>query len=636
MSFHRRESPIFPDRTSAKQHECRRDSDPPTENPVPLPYNQRTHDCGSLRAADIGKTVVLAGWVDNFRDLGGMVFIDLRDRGGLTQLRFNPETDPKAHGVARTLRSEYVICVRGEVVSRGDKTNPKLPTGEIEIVAHEIDLLSKSETPPFEISDDIDTNEDLRLKYRVLDIRRPKMKNALMLRHKITRTIREYFDRNGFLDIETPILTKSTPEGARDYLVPSRIHHGCFFALPQSPQIFKQLLMIGGFDRYMQVARCFRDEDLRADRQPEFTQIDIEMAFVQAEDVMHHVESCIAEVAKVARGIDVPLPLPRISYAEAMLKYGKDAPDMRYDLTIKDVTAIAGKVDFAVFKDPIAKGGVVRCLVVPKGAEMTRKETDGLTEEIKGIGAGGLPLVKVAEEGGKIVFQTGIAKFFTDPAIVAELCQSVDAKPGDLILFAADHADNVCKYLGWLRAAVAERRGLIPKDKWAFCWVVDFPAFGYDAEAKAVFPMHHPFTSPKDEDLHLLKLGTDEVPPKEDLLKIRAKAYDVVLNGIELGGGSIRIHRSDVQSKIFQLLGLTPEEAKLKFDFLLDALRYGAPPHGGLALGLDRIIMLFGGYPSIRDVIAFPKNARATCPLSDAPGEVAPEQLKELGISILK
>ncbi|MBK8269988.1 MAG: aspartate--tRNA ligase [Planctomycetes bacterium] len=601
-----------------------------------LPYNKRTHDCGALRAADIGKSVLLSGWVDNFRDLGGMVFIDLRDRGGITQLKFDPNSDPAAHGIARTLRSEFVVCVRGEVISRGEKVNAKLPTGEIEVVVHEIELLSKSETPPFEISDDTETNEDLRLKHRVLDIRRPRMKNALMLRHKITRTIREYFDRNGFLDIETPILTKSTPEGARDYLVPSRIHHGCFFALPQSPQIFKQLLMIGGLDRYMQVARCFRDEDLRADRQPEFTQIDIEMAFVQAEDVMHHVETCIAEVAKVSRGLDVALPLPRISYAEAMLKYGKDAPDLRYDLTIKDVTEIAGRVDFGIFKDAIAKGGVVRCLVVPNGSEMTRKETDGLAEELKGIGAGGLPLVKVAVEGGKVVFQTGIAKFFTDAALVAEICTQIGAKSGDLILFAADHSDSVCKYLGWLRATVADRRGLIPKDRWAFCWVVDFPAFGYDAETKAVFPMHHPFTSPKDEDLHLLKLGTNEVPPKEDLLKVRAKAYDVVLNGIELGGGSIRIHRADVQSKIFQLLGLTPEDAKKKFAFLLDALRFGAPPHGGLALGLDRIIMLFGGYSSIREVIAFPKNARASCPLSDAPGEVAPEQLKELGISILK
>jgi len=603
---------------------------------VPLPYHERTHDCGSLRAADIGKTVLLAGWVDNFRDLGGMVFIDLRDRGGITQIRFDETTHAASgiHALARSLRSEYVVCVRGKVAHRGEgKVNPKMVTGEVEVIAEEMDLLSKSDTPPFEIKDETETNEDLRLQYRVLDIRRTPVKNALMLRHKITKTIRDYFDRNGFLEIETPILTKSTPEGARDYLVPSRIWHGRFFALPQSPQLFKQMLMMGGLDKYMQIARCFRDEDLRADRQPEFTQVDVEMAFAQPESVMGHTEKCLADVVKVSLGIDLALPLKRIQYADAMRLYGRDAPDLRYEMTIKDVTEVAGKSTFAVFKDAIAAGGFVRCLVVEGGAAMTRKETDGLTEEIKGIGAGGLPLVKVVSEGGKTVFQTGIAKFFEGDAIVAEMCAACGAKPNDLILFAAGSNDDVCKHLGWLRGTVADRRGLIPKGKWAFCWVVDFPLFGWDAESKAIFSMHHPFTSPKDEDLHLLGVGKPDAPPPADLLKIRAKAYDVVLNGIELGGGSIRIHRSDVQSKVFQTLGLTPEDAKAKFEFLLDALRFGAPPHGGIALGLDRIVMLFGGYASIRDVIAFPKNAKAVCPLTLAPSEVSQAQLKELGLA---
>ena len=603
---------------------------------MPLPYNERTHDCGALRGADVGKTVLLAGWVDNFRDLGGMVFIDLRDRGGITQLRFDPTTDPKAHEVARSLRSEYVICVRGEVVHRGEKVNPNLPTGEIEVKAHEIDLLSKSKTPPYLIADEIETNEDLRLQTRFLDLRRTPVKRALMMRHRITKTIRDYFDRHGFLDVETPILTKSTPEGARDYLVPSRLEHGSFYALPQSPQLFKQLLMIGGMDRYMQIARCFRDEDLRADRQPEFTQVDVEMAFVQPENVMGHVEACLAEVIREAIGVEIKLPLPRISYAEAMKSYGRDAPDLRYGMTIKDVTEIAKKTDFKVFREPIDAGGVVRCIVVERGSEMTRKETDGLTEEIKGIGAGGLPLVKVAEEGGNVVFQTGIAKFLENEDVKKGLIEATGAKVGDLIMFAAGSEATVCKHLGWLRSTVAERRNLIPENQWAMCWVVDFPLFGYDDEEKAVYPMHHPFTSPKDEDLHLMRVGSDEIPPKEDILKVRAKAYDVVLNGIELGGGSIRIHRSDVQGKVFKLLGLSDEEARVKFQFLMEALQFGAPPHGGIALGLDRIVMLLGGFDSIRDVIAFPKVASGACPLTEAPSEVTTRQLRELGLDRLR
>ncbi len=588
-----------------------------------MPALQRTHYCGDLRQSDIGKEVVLKGWVDTRRDHGGLMFVDLRDRGGLAQVVFNPEIDPKVHELAKDLRTEWVLGIKGKVRGRPDgMTNAKLATGEIEIVVSEFEVFNRSKTPPFVIEDKTATGEDLRLHYRYLDLRRPSLQKILMLRHQVMQATRNYLSENGFIEVETPILCKSTPEGARDYLVPSRVNPGRFYALPQSPQLFKQLLMVAGFDRYFQIAKCFRDEDLRADRQPEFTQIDLEMSFITPDDLIPIMEGLIRKIWKISTGIDLKLPFPRMSYAKAMDRYGLDAPDTRFGLELQDVTSVFQKTTFKVFDGAIKNGGVIKVIVIKKGVDLSRKDLDDMTDFVKIYGAKGLAWIKI-DEGG---WQSPIVKFFSDEEKKG-LQEQLNLEAGDVILFGADRVNIVNDALGNLREKIGAKMGLIDEKALNFLWIVDFPMFAYDEKEKRLAAVHHPFTSARAQDLPLL----DTAPEK-----CLASAYDLVLNGNEIGGGSIRIHNSEVQQKVFDILKITREEARERFGFLLDALEYGAPPHGGLAFGLDRIIMLLSGSDSIRDVIAFPKTQKASDLMCDAPSTVRPEQLVELGIQIKK
>lgn len=583
---------------------------------------RRTHTCGQLTAKEIGKSVTLSGWVHRQRDHGGLIFIDLRDRFGITQLLFDPEHREEAHSLAKSLRSEWVISITGTVISRGEGlTNPKLPTGEIEIKVDKLEVLSKAATPPFSICDEtIEVNEELRLKYRYLDIRRGDIVKKLAVRHKAMLATRKYLDENGFLEITTPILGKSTPEGARDYLVPSRVYPGTFYALPQSPQIFKQLLMVSGMDRYFQIAQCFRDEDLRADRQPEFTQIDMEMSFGMPEDIQTLIEGLLKSIFKACKGVDIPTPFPRLPHKIAMEKYGTDRPDLRFGMELHDLSALAAESSFTVFQDQLREGGVVKGLCVKGGADISRKGIDEYTQFVAQFGIQGLAWMKY-QEGA---LASSIVKFFSDD-LQKKLVAEMKVENGDLLFMIADHPGNTNKALDHLRRKIARDRGLISPSALNFLWVTDFPLFSWNAEEMRLESEHHPFTSPNLEDVHLF----DTEP-----LQMRSSGYDIVLNGYEIGGGSQRIHNNALQQKIFECLKMTPEELKTKFGFFLEALSFGTPPHLGIALGLDRIVMILTETENIRDVIAFPKTQKASDLMLQAPSDVAALQLKELGIRV--
>lgn len=585
--------------------------------------SQRTTYCGLITESYLGQEVTLKGWVHNRRDLGGLIFVDVRDREGVVQVVFNPDFSKEALAIAERIRSEYVVEIKGTVTKRDEETiNPKIKTGQVEVQASEITIINKSETPPFSINDEnLNVDENIRLKYRYLDLRREQFAQTFKLRHHTTQAIRRYLDDSGFYDIETPVLTKSTPEGARDYLVPSRVHEGEFYALPQSPQLFKQLLMMSGFDKYYQIVKCFRDEDLRADRQPEFTQVDIEMSFVEQEDVIQLGEQMLKSVMKDVKGIAIEEAFPRMTYAEAMERYGSDKPDTRFGMELIDVSELGQVMDFKVFKDAVENGGQVKAIVVEDGADKyTRKDIDGLTEFVNIYGAKGLAWVKVVEDG----LNGPIARFF-DETHVDKLQSLTQAKAGDLVLFVADSKEVVAQSLGALRVKLAKELNLLDPNQFNFLWVTDWPLLEYDEESHRYVAAHHPFTSPKPEDLDRLESAPETV---------QAQAYDIVLNGFELGGGSIRIHDGEIQSKMFKALGFSEESAQEQFGFLLDAFKFGAPPHGGIAIGLDRLVMLLTGASNLRDTIAFPKTASATDLLTDAPSEVSEKQLDELSLRI--
>ena len=582
---------------------------------------KRTHTCGELRTDHHGQHVVLMGWVARRRDHGGVIFIDLRDRYGITQIVFNPD-NKEVHEKARALRAEYVIAVEGLVQRRPEgMANPNIATGEIEVIASGMEILNAAKTPPFEIIDRVEASEELRLKYRYLDLRRPEMQKNLLLRHRVYQIVRRYFDENHFVEVETPMLMRSTPEGARDYLVPSRLHRGKFYALPQSPQTYKQILMVAGFDRYFQIVKCFRDEDLRADRQPEFTQIDVEMSFVDREDVLAMTEGLIVRIMQEIKGIEIPRPFPRLSFEQAMDRYGTDKPDTRFGMQLTDISAIVSDCEFRVFRDALAQSGVVKGIRVEGKAGYSRKQIDELTELARQYGARGLAAIKIGEND----WESSLNKFFAQ-SIRRAVMEAFSARQGDLLLLVADRREVANETLGALRLHIAQQENLIPEDKYAFMWIVDFPLLEYDEEEQRFVALHHPFTSPMDEDIDLMESHPE---------KVRAKAYDLVLNGYEIAGGSIRIHKRDLQNKMFAALGIGPEEAQNKFGFLLEAFEFGAPPHGGIAFGFDRLIMILAGRKSIREVIAFPKTNSALSLMDGAPSEVDEKQLRELGIKIV-